>query len=75
MAQPLLSYKLGNRGAPFVWAEYTLLLLLSLVAVGRSMGGIYPGQSAARTSYDHCPPTSALHGGSAVQGQVGGTPV
>ena len=29
---------------------------------GRSMGGIYPGQSAARIGCDHLPPTSALCG-------------
>ena len=45
-----------------------------LVAVGRSMGGIYPGQSAARTGCDHWPPTSTICGGSAVQGQGGGAP-
>ena len=36
------------------------------------MGGIYPGQSAERIDSDHQPPTSALCGGSAVQGQVSG---
>ena len=39
------------------------------------MGGIYPGQLAARIGCDHLPPTSALHGGSAVQQQVGGAPM
>ena len=47
----------------------------ALVVVGRTMGGIYPGQSAARTGCDHWPPNSALHGGSAVQGQGGAAPV
>ena len=40
-----------------------------LVAFGRSMGGIYPGLSVARTGRDHLPPASALYGGSSVQGQ------
>ena len=35
------------------------------------MGGIYPGQSAARVSCDHLPPIFALHGGSAMQGKSG----
>ena len=34
-----------------MWAEYTLLLWL--VAVGMSVGWIYPGQSAVRTVYNH----------------------
>ena len=38
-----------------------------------SMGGIYPGQSAAKIGCDHWPPTSTLHGGSlTMQGQGGG---
>ena len=41
----------------------------ALIAVSRSMGVIYPGQLAARIGSDHWPPTSSLHGGSAVQGQ------
>ena len=36
------------------------------------MGGIYPGPSVARVSCDHLPPTSALCGGSAVQGHDDG---
>ena len=36
------------------------------------MGGIYPGQSAARIGYDYLPQISALHGESAMQGQDGG---
>ena len=39
------------------------------------MGGIYLGQLAARIGCDHLPPTSTLHGGSAVQGQGGGSPM
>ena len=46
-----------------------------LVAVDKSMGGTYPGQSVARTGCDHWPWTSTLHGGSAVQGQDGGAPM
>ena len=42
-----------------------------MAAVGRSMGGIYPGQSAARIGCDHLPPISALH----VQGQGSGAPM
>ena len=38
------------------------------------MGGIYPGQSAARTGCDHLPQISTLHAGSAVLGQGGGAP-
>ena len=53
-----------------MWAEYTPLV----VAIGRSMGGIYPSQSAAGIGYDHLPPASALWEGSAVQGQGGGAP-
>ena len=45
-----------------------------MAAVGRSTGGIYSGQSAARPCCDHLRLTSALSGGSAVQGQVGGSP-
>ena len=33
------------------------------------MGGIYPGQSAARIGCDHLPSTSVLPGGSGMQGQ------
>ena len=72
MAQTPLSPKL-DKVAPFVWAEYTLLFNWDLIAVGRLMGGIYPSQSAARTGCDHWPSTSVLCGGSAVQGQGGGT--
>ena len=72
MAEPALSSKLGSRGTSFVWSEYTFLLELSLVASGRSMGGIYPGQSAARTGGDYLPPSSTFPGGSTVQRQGGG---
>ena len=37
------------------------------------MGGIFPGQSAARTGCDHQLPTSTFHGGSAVHEQSGGS--
>ena len=40
----------------------------ALFAVGRSMGEIYTGQSGTRSGCDHWPPTSALCGGSVVQG-------
>ena len=50
---------------------YTLLLQLSLDRCWQAMGGIYLGQSAARTGYDQGPPTSTLHGVSAVQSQGG----
>ena len=53
MAQPPLSPKLGTRGAPSRWSEYTLLLRLDLIAVSRSMGGIYTGQSAAMIGCDY----------------------
>ena len=36
------------------------------------MGGIYPGQSAARIGCDHYTSISALHGGLAVQMKGGG---
>ena len=52
VAQLPLSSKLGTPGTPFVWAEYTFVEP-SLVAAGRSVGGIYPGQPAARTGCDH----------------------
>ena len=72
MAHPLLSPKLRTQGAPFLWAEHTYTCSWALFAIGRSMGGIYPGQSAARTGCDHWLRLSAIHGGSAVQGQGGG---
>ena len=44
-----------------------------MIAVHRSMGGIYPGQSATRTGCDHWPPNTALSGGSAVWRNGSGT--
>ena len=65
MAQPLLSPKLGTWGVPSGWADTPSSCSWALVAVGWSMGRIYPGQTAARTGSDHWP-------GSAVQGQGSG---
>ena len=45
----------------------------ALIVVGRQMGGIYPGPSAASTGCDHWLQTSAFHEGSAIWGQSGGS--
>ena len=42
----------------------------ALVVVGRSMGGIYPDQSAERTGCDHWPPISILRGGQLCRGSM-----
>ena len=46
----------------------------AMIAIGRSMGRIYPGQSASRTG-DHWSSSFALCGGSALQGQCSGVPM
>ena len=50
------------------WVYLSLVLELWLLLSGQ-WEVFYPGQSVARTGYDHWPPTIAIHEGSAVQGQ------
>ena len=60
MAQPPLLLKLGTQVAPIMWAVYNPSCSRDLIAVGRSMEAIYPGQSAARTAVTtgHQPPAT-----------------
>ena len=74
MAWPLLSPKQGTWGVPSCGLS-TSSSCWALVAAGRSIGELYPDQSAPRTGCYHWPPTSTFCGRSAVWGQSNGAPV